>query len=95
MFTSMKKISHKSPSDFEFITKKWAHLGKILVICKTLGFKRGTYNGGYGLDIDVCVSEAPCVNGECIDLRQGYQCNCRSGWTGQRCNGNIAYFSMK
>ena len=37
-------------------------------------------------DIDLCVSEAPCVNGECVDLRQGYQCNFRAGWTGQTCN---------
>ena len=36
------------------------------------------------VDIDYCY-DSPCVNGECVDLQDGYQCNCEEGWTGQNC----------
>ena len=40
------------------------------------------------LEMDECVTDVPCVNGDCVDLRHGYQCNCEPGWTGQNCDGN-------
>ena len=40
----------------------------------------------YLIDFNECLSN-PCVNGECVDLQDGYQCNCEEGWTGQNCDG--------
>ena len=27
------------------------------------------------------------MNGECLDLQDGYRCNCEEGWRGQNCGG--------
>jgi len=35
-------------------------------------------------DIDECRSN-PCVNGDCNDLINGYECSCLPGWTGTNC----------
>ena len=40
------------------------------------------------VDINDCF-HSPCVNGDCVDLQDGYQCNCEEGWTGQNCDGII------
>lgn len=41
------------------------------------------------LDVDECVSE-PCINAvSCVNLAGSYQCRCRRGWTGRRCDHNI------
>ena len=42
------------------------------------------------LDVDDCL-HSPCVNGDCVDLQNGYQCNCEEGWTGQNCDGKNIY----
>ena len=37
-------------------------------------------------DVDECES-SPCLNGAaCIDLDNGYRCQCTDGWQGNTCN---------
>ena len=36
---------------------------------------------------DPCAPHNPCRNGRCIsNERGGFQCKCRTGWTGRRCD---------
>lgn len=36
---------------------------------------------------DPCAPHNPCRNGRCISNdRGGFQCKCRTGWTGRRCD---------
>jgi hypothetical protein len=36
---------------------------------------------------DPCTPHNPCRNGRCISNdRGGFQCKCRTGWTGRRCD---------
>ncbi len=45
-------------------------------------------------EVDECVS-APCLNGgTCIDAVNGYQCQCRNGFTGLNCEKAIDYCSL-
>jgi hypothetical protein len=37
--------------------------------------------------MDPCAPHNPCRNGRCISNdRGGFQCKCRTGWTGRRCD---------
>ncbi|XP_068160694.1 cubilin [Antennarius striatus] len=40
---------------------------------------------------NICQTNNPCVNGQCLDTTSspGYICNCNSGWHGQNCDQNI------
>ena len=45
-------------------------------------------------DIDEC-SSAPCINGgSCIDLVDGFQCNCPNGFNGSTCQDPIDYCAV-
>ena len=38
------------------------------------------------LDIDECLTTRPCQNGAtCVNLRGGYRCTCKAGFTGPNC----------
>ncbi len=42
-------------------------------------------------DEEICVNineclENPCVNGECFDRRDGFECHCFAGYTGTYCS---------
>ncbi|KAH3813036.1 hypothetical protein DPMN_141484 [Dreissena polymorpha] len=38
-------------------------------------------------DIDECITNNPCMNdGQCINVRGGYQCLCPPQWTGKTCS---------
>ena len=39
---------------------------------------------GCETDFDECEA-SPCVNGECVDIINGYICECAPGWTGTHC----------
>ena len=43
--------------------------------------------------MDFCYG-SPCVNGECVNLQDGYQCNCEEGRRGRICKNRmkILYF---
>ena len=41
----------------------------------------------YILDIDDCAG-SPCVNGECIDGVNSYECKCNSGYQGRNCENS-------
>lgn len=45
------------------------------------------------IDVDECVSQ-PCQNnGSCIDLINGYQCNCTNMFNGMTCtDGKLEFF---
>ena len=46
-------------------------------------------------DINECES-SPCLNGECIDGENKYECVCHPGWTGPNCGeGNAQASSCK
>nr|XP_020470999.1 cubilin [Monopterus albus] len=38
---------------------------------------------------NICETNNPCVNGQCVATTSGYICNCNSGWEGVNCNQNI------
>ena len=40
----------------------------------------------FTLDLDECF-EPPCHRGECVDLFNGFRCDCPPGWTGDSCDG--------
>ena len=49
------------------------------------------FNGTFcDINIDECETTG-CVNGECTDLVDAFQCDCYPGWTGARCEMDIDY----
>ena len=40
------------------------------------------------VDIDYC-ADSPCVNGECEDLPERFECHCDPGWEGTTCDEGI------
>ena len=45
---------------------------------------------------DPCTPHNPCRNGRCISNdRGGFQCKCRTGWTGRRCDQGKKIFLLK
>ncbi|XP_061094184.1 cubilin [Conger conger] len=38
---------------------------------------------------DVCQSNNPCVNGQCVSTTTGYVCTCDPGWAGTNCDQNV------
>lgn len=40
------------------------------------------------VDIDYCVG-SPCVNGECKELTDRFNCQCEAGWKGTTCDEGI------
>nr|XP_014268202.2 cubilin [Maylandia zebra] len=56
----------------------------------------GYIGNGYGptgctQTSNICQTNNPCVNGQCVDITSnpGYICNCNSGWEGVNCDQNI------
>lgn len=44
----------------------------------------------YLLDLDLCEPN-PCQNeGRCFDYADGYQCECKSGYSGKDCAGKVS-----
>ncbi len=41
------------------------------------------------IDTDDC-ADSPCVNGECIDGVNSYQCTCKPGYEGRNCEKGIS-----
>lgn len=40
-------------------------------------------------EVQECLSQ-PCLNdGRCVDLRNGFECECAAGWTGFRCQIDV------
>ncbi|KAL2085662.1 hypothetical protein ACEWY4_018982 [Coilia grayii] len=38
---------------------------------------------------DICQTNNPCVNGQCVSTTTGYICNCDPGWAGTNCDQNV------
>ncbi|KAI1888818.1 hypothetical protein AGOR_G00172670 [Albula goreensis] len=54
----------------------------------------GYAGNGYGpsgctLVSDICQTNNPCVNGDCVSTTTGYICTCDPGWTGTNCDQNV------
>jgi hypothetical protein len=50
-------------------------------------FSLGNFNRNFLARMDPCAPHNPCRNGRCISNdRGGFQCKCRTGWTGRRCD---------
>ena len=45
-------------------------------------------------EMNECLS-SPCVNGDCNDVVNGYNCVCHGGWTGAQCDGKMNCCSVK
>lgn len=59
--------------------------------------KSESYLGWYlflSLDINECASN-PCVNGDCIDEPNMYNCTCQPGWTGVNCHIGKEEYSLQ
>ncbi|XP_063063043.1 cubilin [Engraulis encrasicolus] len=54
----------------------------------------GYVGNGYGPTgctqvTDICSTNNPCVNGQCVSTTTGYVCNCDPGWAGTNCDQNV------
>ncbi|XP_063003684.1 cubilin [Elgaria multicarinata webbii] len=54
----------------------------------------GYTGNGYGSNgcvalSNICQTQNPCVNGQCLATASGYNCVCNPGWTGATCTENI------
>ncbi|XP_076146859.1 cubilin [Alosa pseudoharengus] len=38
---------------------------------------------------DICQTNNPCVNGQCVSTTTGYRCDCDPGWSGTNCDQNV------
>ena len=44
---------------------------------------------------DPCAPHNPCRNGRCVSNdRGGFQCKCRTGWTGRRCDQGMCFIKL-
>jgi hypothetical protein len=42
----------------------------------------------HSIDLDSCKSN-PCINGDCKDKLDGFECQCHYGFYGEMCDGNV------
>uniref|UniRef100_A0A3Q3MXM2 Cubilin n=1 Tax=Mastacembelus armatus TaxID=205130 RepID=A0A3Q3MXM2_9TELE len=68
-----------------------SNLGSSLPVCTC---PPGYTGNGYGPTgctetSNICQTNNPCVNGQCVATTSGYICVCNSGWQGVNCDQNI------
>ncbi|XP_018518176.1 cubilin-like, partial [Lates calcarifer] len=89
----MCNVEHNHVSFF-FLTPTFPHSpGSSFPVCTC---PPGYIGNGYGptgctQTSNICQSNNPCVNGQCVATTSapGYICNCNSGWQGVNCDQNI------